>query len=104
MYKDTLKMFSPYNEAMIQIMERLTKMRLTQAKPAFEIYKKFLDHLKEFKKFFETAASLGITKNDIPDIQDGPAKLLPVFERHLEDLEAGRVVVDGAASSHASPV
>jgi len=107
MYKDLIKMYASYNEAMINIMERLTKMKVNNAKAALNVFRKFLEHMETFKEFFELAQSIGLSNQDIPDLSKGPAKLLPMFESHISDLENGNVTIENNITSPhkvASPV
>ncbi|KAL1517506.1 hypothetical protein ABEB36_001262 [Hypothenemus hampei] len=100
LFRDLIKLFACYNDAIINLLEKYFDMNKKQCKEALEIYKKFLikmDHVAEFLKVAET---VGIDKGDIPDLTKAPNSLLDALEQHYNHLEGKKSTNSNSSNSN----
>ncbi|TNN47432.1 Clathrin coat assembly protein AP180 [Liparis tanakae] len=68
-------------------------MKKSDCKEALEIYKRFLTRVTKIGEFMKLAETIGVEKNDIPDINYAPSSILESLETHmngLEDVKGGK--------------
>jgi 6-pyruvoyl-tetrahydropterin synthase len=110
LHRDLVRLYATYNDAMIVIISKFYDMKMSHCKIAFKIYKDFLDHLDQFKKFFELAERVGciVDKGDVPDLSKAPKSLLKPFQEHVQNgvdsNQSTPAKTSGRGSNLASPV
>ncbi|XP_030201516.1 clathrin coat assembly protein AP180 isoform X7 [Gadus morhua] len=93
LFKDLVKLFASYNDGVINLLEKYFKMKKGDCKEALEIYKRFLTRVTKIGEFMKMAETIGVDKNDIPDINYAPSSILESLETHmngLEDVKGGK--------------
>ncbi|XP_061563357.1 clathrin coat assembly protein AP180-like [Cololabis saira] len=93
LFKDLVKLFASYNDGIINLLEKFFKMKKNECKDALEIYKRFLTRVTKIGEFMKLAETVGVEKNDIPDINYAPSSILESLETHmngLEDVKGGK--------------
>ncbi|XP_056283937.1 clathrin coat assembly protein AP180 [Pseudoliparis swirei] len=93
LFKDLVKLFASYNDGVINLLEKYFKMKKSDCKEALEIYKRFLTRVAKIGEFMKLAETIGVEKNDIPDINFAPSSILESLETHmngLEDVKGGK--------------
>ncbi|XP_028295219.1 clathrin coat assembly protein AP180 isoform X6 [Gouania willdenowi] len=93
LFKDLVKLFASYNDGVINLLEKFFKMKKNECKDALEIYKRFLTRVTKIGEFMKLAETVGVDKNDIPDINYAPSSILESLETHmngLEDVKGGK--------------
>ncbi|XP_035851061.1 clathrin coat assembly protein AP180 isoform X15 [Sander lucioperca] len=93
LFKDLVKLFASYNDGVINLLEKYFKMKKSDCKEALEIYKRFLTRVTKIGEFMKLAETVGVEKNDIPDINYAPSSILESLETHmngLEDVKGGK--------------
>ncbi|XP_053193481.1 clathrin coat assembly protein AP180 [Scomber japonicus] len=93
LFKDLVKLFASYNDGIINLLEKYFKMKKSDCKEALEIYKRFLTRVTKIGEFMKLAETVGVDKNDIPDINYAPSSILESLETHmngLEDVKTGK--------------
>ncbi|KAM9354225.1 clathrin coat assembly protein AP180-like [Pholidichthys leucotaenia] len=87
LFKDLVKLFASYNDGIINLLEKFFKMKKSDCKEALEIYKRFLTRVTKIGEFMKLAETVGVDKNDIPDINYAPSSILESLETHMNSLE-----------------
>ncbi|XP_031656110.1 clathrin coat assembly protein AP180 isoform X10 [Oncorhynchus kisutch] len=87
LFKDLVKLFASYNDGVINLLEKYFKMKKSDCKEALEIYKRFLTRVTKIGEFMKLAETVGVDKNDIPDINYAPSSILESLETHMNSLE-----------------
>ncbi|XP_062324189.1 clathrin coat assembly protein AP180 isoform X8 [Osmerus eperlanus] len=87
LFKDLVKLFASYNDGVINLLEKYFKMKKSDCKEALEIYKRFLTRVTKIGEFLKLAETVGVEKNDIPDINYAPSSILDSLETHMNSLE-----------------
>ncbi|XP_034143769.1 clathrin coat assembly protein AP180 isoform X6 [Esox lucius] len=87
LFKDLVKLFASYNDGIINLLEKYFKMKKSDCKEALEIYKRFLTRVTKIGEFMKLAETVGVDKNDIPDINYAPSSILESLETHMNSLE-----------------
>ncbi|CAL9692280.1 unnamed protein product [Knipowitschia caucasica] len=87
LFKDLVKLFASYNDGIINLLEKYFKMKKSECKEGLEIYKRFLTRVTKIGEFMKLAETVGIDKNDIPDINYAPSSILESLETHMNGLE-----------------
>ncbi|CDQ91177.1 unnamed protein product [Oncorhynchus mykiss] len=65
MFKDLIKLYACYNDGIIN---KFFQMKRGQCKDGLEIYKRFLTRMTRVSEVFKIAETIGIDKNDIPEL------------------------------------
>ncbi|XP_053300498.1 clathrin coat assembly protein AP180 [Pleuronectes platessa] len=108
LFKDLVKLFASYNDGVINLLEKYFKMKKNECKEALEIYKRFLTRVTKIGEFMKLAETVGVDKNDIPDINYAPSSILESLETHmngLEDVKSGKKgsPTKGSPTNNVSP-
>ncbi|XP_037606616.1 clathrin coat assembly protein AP180-like isoform X2 [Sebastes umbrosus] len=108
LFKDLVKLFASYNDGVINLLEKYFKMKKGDCKEALEIYKRFLTRVTKIGEFLKLAETVGVDKNDIPDINYAPSSILESLETHmngLEDVKGGKKgsPTKGSPTNNVSP-
>ncbi|KAM4529637.1 clathrin coat assembly protein AP180-like [Fundulus diaphanus] len=108
LFKDLVKLFASYNDGVINLLEKFFKMKKSDCKEALEIYKRFLTRVTKIGEFMKLAETVGVDKNDIPDINYAPSSILESLETHmngLEDVKGGKKgsPTKGSPTNNVSP-
>ncbi|XP_063758307.1 clathrin coat assembly protein AP180-like isoform X10 [Eleginops maclovinus] len=108
LFKDLVKLFASYNDGIINLLEKYFKMKKSDCKEALEIYKRFLTRVTKIGEFMKMAETVGVEKNDIPDINYAPSSILESLETHmngLEDVKGGKKgsPTKGSPTNNVSP-
>ncbi|XP_056151007.1 clathrin coat assembly protein AP180 [Lampris incognitus] len=108
LFKDLVKLFASYNDGVINLLEKYFKMKKSECKEALEIYKRFLTRATKIGEFMKLAETVGVDKNDIPDINYDPSSILESLETHmngLEDVKGGKKgsPTKGSPTNNVSP-
>ncbi|XP_078029862.1 clathrin coat assembly protein AP180 isoform X4 [Epinephelus lanceolatus] len=108
LFKDLVKLFASYNDGIINLLEKYFKMKKSDCKEALEIYKRFLTRVTKIGEFMKLAETVGVDKNDIPDINYAPSSILESLETHmngLEDVKGGKKgsPTKGSPTNNVSP-
>ncbi|XP_069370796.1 clathrin coat assembly protein AP180-like isoform X6 [Paralichthys olivaceus] len=108
LFKDLVKLFASYNDGVINLLEKYFKMKKSDCKEALEIYKRFLTRVTKIGEFMKLAETVGVDKNDIPDINYAPSSILESLETHmngLEDVKGGKKgsPTKGSPTNNVSP-
>ncbi|XP_029966402.1 clathrin coat assembly protein AP180 isoform X2 [Salarias fasciatus] len=108
LFKDLVKLFASYNDGIINLLEKFFKMKKSECKDALEIYKRFLTRVTKIGEFMKLAETVGVDKNDIPDINYAPSSILESLETHmngLEDVKGGKKgsPTKGSPTNNVSP-
>ena len=67
-FQDLIRLFTCYNEGIINILEKYFSLQKKQCREALECYKKFLVRMDRVAEFLKIAENIGIDKGDIPDL------------------------------------
>uniref|UniRef100_A0A8C8F182 Clathrin coat assembly protein AP180 n=1 Tax=Oncorhynchus tshawytscha TaxID=74940 RepID=A0A8C8F182_ONCTS len=97
MFKDLIKLYACYNDGIINVLEKFFQMKRGQCKDGLEIYKRFLTRMTRVSEVFKIAETIGIDKNDIPELTQAPESLLQSLETHLNTLEGKKPTSEPAA-------
>ncbi|XP_034436759.1 clathrin coat assembly protein AP180-like isoform X2 [Hippoglossus hippoglossus] len=108
LFKDLVKLFASYNDGVINLLEKYFKMKKSDCKESLEIYKRFLTRVTKIGEFMKLAETVGVDKNDIPDINYAPSSILESLETHmngLEDVKGGKKgsPTKGSPTNNVSP-
>ncbi|XP_038848578.1 clathrin coat assembly protein AP180-like [Salvelinus namaycush] len=109
MFKDLIKLYACYNDGIINVLEKFFQMKRGQCKDGLEIYKRFLTRMTRVSEVFKIAETIGIDKNDIPELTQAPESLLQSLETHLNTLEGKKpsptkeCEVNGSPAAAATP-
>ncbi|KAL5963913.1 Phosphatidylinositol-binding clathrin assembly protein, partial [Taenia solium] len=93
LYKDLIRLYAVYNEAMINIIEKFFSMSKKDCQESLRIYKAFLKRMEHVNRFIKVAEAC-----DLLQLQDGfgkqslifkpvPTSVLDALESHLAHLE-----------------
>lgn len=88
LYKDLVKLYVAYQEAIINLLERYFKLSRKKTREALEMYKKYLVKMDKVAEFLQVVDGVGLDKSEMPDLTKSPASILNVLEQHLAQLEA----------------
>ncbi|KAL0967523.1 hypothetical protein UPYG_G00253310 [Umbra pygmaea] len=104
LFKDLVKLFASYNDGIINLLEKYFKMKKSDCKEALEIYKRFLTRVTKIGEFMKLAETVGVDKNDIPDINYAPSSILESLETHMNSLEGKKgSPTKGSPTNNVSP-
>ncbi|KAJ8009197.1 hypothetical protein DPEC_G00086400 [Dallia pectoralis] len=104
LFKDLVKLFASYNDGIINLLEKYFKMKKSDCKEALEIYKRFLTRVTKIGEFMKLAETIGVEKNDIPDINYAPSSILESLEAHMNSLEGKKgSPTKGSPTNNVSP-
>ncbi|XP_078029861.1 clathrin coat assembly protein AP180 isoform X3 [Epinephelus lanceolatus] len=103
LFKDLVKLFASYNDGIINLLEKYFKMKKSDCKEALEIYKRFLTRVTKIGEFMKLAETVGVDKNDIPDINYAPSSILESLETHMNGLEDVKGGKKGSPTNNVSP-
>ncbi|XP_071006857.1 clathrin coat assembly protein AP180-like [Oncorhynchus clarkii lewisi] len=104
LFKDLVKLFASYNDGVINLLEKYFKMKKSDCKEALEIYKRFLTRVTKIGEFMKLAETVGVDKNDIPDINYAPSSILESLETHMNSLEGKKgSPTKGSPTNNVSP-
>uniref|UniRef100_A0A8C7G3X5 Clathrin coat assembly protein AP180 n=1 Tax=Oncorhynchus kisutch TaxID=8019 RepID=A0A8C7G3X5_ONCKI len=101
LFKDLVKLFASYNDGVINLLEKYFKMKKSDCKEALEIYKRFLTRVTKIGEFMKLAETVGVDKNDIPDINYAPSSILESLETHMNSISLS--VFQGSPTNNVSP-
>uniref|UniRef100_A0A4W5KW61 Clathrin coat assembly protein AP180 n=1 Tax=Hucho hucho TaxID=62062 RepID=A0A4W5KW61_9TELE len=100
LFKDLVKLFASYNDGVINLLEKYFKMKKSDCKEALEIYKRFLTRVTKIGEFMKLAETVGVEKNDIPDINYAPSSILESLETHMNSSPS---LFQGSPTNNVSP-
>nr|XP_023845143.1 clathrin coat assembly protein AP180 isoform X3 [Salvelinus alpinus] len=103
MFKDLIKLYACYNDGIINVLEKFFQMKRGQCKDGLEIYKRFLTRMTRVSEVFKIAETIGIDKNDIPELTQAPESLLQSLETHLNTLEGKKPSPTKECEANGSP-
>ncbi|CAB1343012.1 unnamed protein product, partial [Coregonus sp. 'balchen'] len=84
--------------------DKYFKMKKGDCKEALEIYKRFLTRVTKIGEFMKLAETVGVEKNDIPDINYAPSSILESLETHMNSLEGKKgSPTKGSPTNNVSP-
>lgn len=90
LYKDLIKLYAAYNDAMINILELFFEMKKMQCKEAIECYRRFITRQENVQKYLKLAEEVGVDQKSHLNLRQVPEDLLPALEQHLEEMDAIR--------------
>ncbi|XP_050708367.1 phosphatidylinositol-binding clathrin assembly protein LAP-like isoform X18 [Eriocheir sinensis] len=107
LFRDLIRLFACYNDGIINLLEKYFEMNKKQARDALDCYKKFLIRMDRVAEFLKVAESVGIKKDEIPDLTKGsgtsgspaPSSLLDALEAHLASLEGKKPPTSSSTTS-----
>jgi hypothetical protein len=99
LYKDLIKLYAVYNDALINILEKFFEMTKPQCKEAMVAYRKFITRQEPVHKFLQLAEDVGVDKQSHLNLRQVPADLLPALESHLTEMDS----IKKAANAQPSP-
>lgn len=88
LYKDLVRLYVAYQEAIINLLERYFKLSRKKTREALEMYKKYLARMDKVATFLQVVDAVGLDKSEMPDLTKSPASILNLLEQHLAQLEA----------------
>lgn len=88
LYKDLVKIYVAYQEAIINLLERYFKLSRKKTRDALSLYKEYLARMDKVESFLKLVDAVGLDKSEMPDVVNSPASILPALEQHLAQLEA----------------
>lgn len=88
LYKDLVKLYVAYQEAIINLLERYFKLSRKKTREALEMYKNYLTRMDKVADFLRVVDEVGLDKSEMPDLTRSPASILVLLEQHLAQLEA----------------
>ncbi|XP_021950781.1 phosphatidylinositol-binding clathrin assembly protein LAP isoform X2 [Folsomia candida] len=91
LFRDLIRLFATYNDAVINLLEKYFTMNKKNARDALDYYKKFLTRMDKVSDFLKVAEAVGIDKGEIPDLTKAPSSLLEALEQHLATLEGRKL-------------
>ncbi|CAG7728171.1 unnamed protein product [Allacma fusca] len=91
LFRDLIRLFATYNDAVINLLEKYFTMNKKNAREALDFYKKFLTRMDKVAEFLKVAEAVGIDKGEIPDLTKAPSSLLDALEQHLASLEGKKL-------------
>jgi hypothetical protein len=99
LYKDLIKLYAVYNDALINILEKFFEMTKPLCKEAMAAYKKFITRQEPVHKFLQLAEDVGVDKQSHLNLRQVPEDLLPALESHLTEMDS----IKKAANAQPSP-
>ncbi|KAL7669181.1 hypothetical protein ACOME3_009847 [Neoechinorhynchus agilis] len=87
MFKDIIRLYACYNDAMTTVLECFFDLRKPQCKEALEMYRGFILRSDSVTNFLKTAENFGTQRNEIPDLKKAPESLLATLETYCASLE-----------------
>ncbi|CAI7999856.1 Clathrin coat assembly protein AP180, partial [Geodia barretti] len=99
LYKDLIKLYAVYNDALINILEKFFEMTKPQCKEAMAAYKKFITRQEPVHKYLHLAEDVGVDKQSHLNLRQVPEDLLPALESHLTEMDS----IKKAANAQPSP-
>ncbi|XP_052598767.1 lys-63-specific deubiquitinase BRCC36 isoform X2 [Peromyscus californicus insignis] len=87
LFKDSLRLFSAYNEGILNLLDNYFNMRKNQCKESLDIYIKFLGRTAKLTEFLKVAEEFGVEQKDIPYLSQVPHSLTEALKQHLASLE-----------------
>lgn len=99
LFRDLIRLFATYNDAVINLLEKYFTMNKKNAREALDFYKKFLTRMDKVAEFLKVAEAVGIDKGEIPDLTKAPSSLLEALEQHLASLEGKKLTSNSKQSS-----
>lgn len=99
LYKDLIKLYAVYNDALINILEKFFEMPKAQCKEAMAAYRKFITRQEPVHKFLQLAEEVGVDKQSHLNLRQVPEDLLPALESHLSEMDS----IKKAANAQPSP-
>lgn len=100
LYKDLIKLYTAYNDILINLLDKFFESKKSQCKETIEAYRKFLTRQEGVQKFLSLAEEVGVDKSTHKDLRKVPDDLLPALEEHLSEMDSLRK----ANASQPSPV
>jgi hypothetical protein len=91
LFRDLIRLFATYNDAVINLLEKYFTMNKKNAREALDFYRKFLTRMDKVAEFLKVAEAVGIDKGEIPDLTKAPNSLLEALEQHLATLEGKKL-------------
>lgn len=88
LYKDLVKLYVAYQEAIINLLERYFKLSRKKTREALEMYKNYLARMDKVAGFLRVVEAVELDKSEMPDLTNSPASILKLLEQHLAQLEA----------------
>ncbi|CAI7999864.1 Phosphatidylinositol-binding clathrin assembly protein [Geodia barretti] len=88
LYKDLIKLYAVYNDALINILEKFFEMTKPQCKEAMAAYKKFITRQEPVHKYLHLAEDVGVDKQSHLNLRQVPEDLLPALESHLTEMDS----------------
>lgn len=100
LYKDLMKLYSSYSDAIVNLLELFFEMKRSQCKEVIDVYRSYLTRDEGVKAFFQLAEDVGMEKSAHSDLCDVPTDLLPALETHLSEMDSAKK----SSGVEASPV
>lgn len=88
LYKDLVKLYAVYNDALINVLEKFFEMSKPQCKEAMAAYKKFITRQEPVQRFLQLAEDVGMDKQSHLNLRQVPEDLLPALESHLSEMDS----------------
>ncbi|XP_052598792.1 lys-63-specific deubiquitinase BRCC36 isoform X6 [Peromyscus californicus insignis] len=79
LFKDSLRLFSAYNEGILNLLDNYFNMRKNQCKESLDIYIKFLGRTAKLTEFLKVAEEFGVEQKDIPYLSQESELVLQQF-------------------------
>lgn len=86
--KDSFKLYTALNEAIIALLESYFNLSLENAEKAIDIYKLFTRETDGINQFFEISRKF--SRSDIPELQHAPTTLIDALQNYIDELKSGK--------------
>lgn len=90
LFRDLIGLYACHNDGIINLLEKYFSLNRRMCREAFELYKKFLIRMDKVSDFLRVAESVGIDKDDIPDVRRAPNSLIDALGQHLQNLDSNK--------------
>lgn len=98
LYKDVIKLYTAYNDAVINLLEKFFEMKKQHCKETIDAYRKFITRQEPVQKFLRLAEEVGVDKDSHLNLRQVPADLLPALEGHLSEMDSTKKLSGSATS------
>ncbi|XP_064404665.1 phosphatidylinositol-binding clathrin assembly protein-like isoform X2 [Halichondria panicea] len=102
LYKDLVKLYTVYNDIMINLLEKFFEMKKSQCRETIEFYRRFLTRQEGVQAFLQLSEQVGIDSQTHLNLRQVPEDLLPALENHLSEMDALKKTGDASPSIRAA--
>lgn len=93
LFRDLIGLFACHSDGIINLLNRYFSLNKRMCREAFELYRKSLIRMDKVSEFLRVAETVGIEKDELPDLRKTPNSLIDALEQHLLNLESNKKIL-----------